>query len=342
VQKANVVRHSWSGRKRLCFVSACVLLAAGRTAYSQTSANQVPYTTGTAPLPPSLTSGPYLMFDTANGLFEFDNTVTPTEPNVFIRKGAGQHGLYIYDNNTGDNSVLHHALDIELYNITNLQSNGTRAGIRVHVDPSNTVPANLYGMEIGNHGPSTTGLIIATAGANNSPTSGVGIESLSWGLASLLSTEGDINNTGLPTIGAQFNHYTTGNILSLRQMNSTMTGDFIFGNAGEGGTGSLTGNFINFQTNWVPTFRVDASGNTSTQGTFWSYKGMYLGPAQNSAVYYDGQNLNLQPRISGSGNVVVGAGTVIIPAIRANSGSRFVCVDTNGILFSQTTPCSGT
>jgi hypothetical protein len=67
-----------------------------------------------------------------------------------------------------------------------------------------------------------------------------------------------------------------------------------------------------------------------------------MGPKKNSAVYYDGQNLVLQPRISGSGNVAVGAGTVIIPAIKANSGSRFVCVDTNGVLFSQTTPCSGT
>jgi hypothetical protein len=67
-----------------------------------------------------------------------------------------------------------------------------------------------------------------------------------------------------------------------------------------------------------------------------------MGPKENAAVYYDGQNLVLQPRLSGSGNVAVDAGTVIIPAIKANSGSRFVCVDTSGILFSQTTPCSGT
>jgi hypothetical protein len=343
VEKPNIVRHSRSGCKRLYFVGACVLLMAGRTAYSQTPpANQVTYTTGTAPLPSSLTSGPYLMFSTPNGLFEFDNIANPTEPNVYLRKGAGQHGLFIYDNNPGDNAVLKHALNLEMYNITNLPGVGTRAGIRIHVDPSNTVPANLYGIEIGNHGPNTTGLVVSTAGTGGAPTSGVGIESLSSGLASFLATEGDVNHTGIPTIGAQFNHYTTGNILAMHQANSAMTGDFIFGNAGEGGVGSLTGNFINFQTNWIPTFRVDASGNTSTQGTFWSFKGLYLGPKQSSAVYYDGHNLVLQPGISGSGNVVVGAGTVIIPAIKANSGSRFVCVDTNGILFSQTTPCSGT
>jgi hypothetical protein len=275
-------------------------------------------------------------------VFEFNNLGIPTVPNVYIKKGPGQHGLFIFDNNPGDNAVLQHALNIELYNITNLVGNGTRAGIRVHVDPSNTAPANLNGIEVGNHGPSTTGLVVSTSTLAGGPTSGVGIESLSSGLASILTTEGAVNQTTIPTIGAQFNHYTTGAILAMHQMNSTMTGDFIFGNAGEGGVGSLTGNFINFETNWVPMFRVDASGNTSTQGKFWTFQGMSIGPEQNSAVYYDGQNLNLQPRVSGTGNVLVGAGTVVIPAIKANSGSRFVCVDTNGTLFSQTTPCSGT
>jgi hypothetical protein len=157
-----------------------------------------------------------------------------------------------------------------------------------------------------------------------------------------MATEGDATHTTLPTIGAQFNHYTTGNILSMHQSDSTMTGDFIFGNASEGGVGSLAGNFINFLTNWAPTFTVDAAGNTSTRGTFWSLQGMYMGSERDSAVYYDGRNLVLEPRISGSGNVAVGSGTVVIPAIKAKSGSRFVCVDTEGVLFSQTTPCSGT
>jgi hypothetical protein len=289
-----------------------------------------------------LTSGPNLLFNTSSALFEFDNVATPAKPNVYLKKGAGQHGLFIFDNNPGDNAVLQHALNIELYNITNLLGSASRAGIRVHVDPSNTVPANLNGIEIGNHGPSTTGLVVSTKGTGDAPTAGVGVESLSSGSASFLATEGDVAHTTISTVGAQFNHYTTGNILSMHQMNSTMTGDFIFGNAGEGGVGSLAGNFINFEINWVPKFRVDASGNALTTGTFWSFQGMYMGPKQNSAVYYDGQNLVLQPRIFGSGSVVVGSGTLTIPAIKANSGSRFVCVDTNGILFSQTTPCSGT
>jgi hypothetical protein len=35
-------------------------------------------------------------------------------------------------------------------------------------------------------------------------------------------------------------------------------------------------------------------------------------------------------------------GNVYVPSIKANSGTRFVCVDTTGKLISQTTPCSGT
>ncbi len=35
-------------------------------------------------------------------------------------------------------------------------------------------------------------------------------------------------------------------------------------------------------------------------------------------------------------------GDVYVPSIKANSGTRFVCVDTIGKLISQTTPCSGT
>ncbi len=341
MEKSNTVRHSRSGRKRLYLVSACVLLIAGRTAHGQTpSPYQFTVTTGTAALPSSLTYVPWFTLNTPNGLFEFDNLATPAKPNMYIKKGAGQHGVYIIDDN-GDNAVFAHALNIELYNITNLLS-GNRAGIRVHLDPSNTVPTDLYGIEIGNHGPTTTGLIVTTVALNNAPTSGVGIVSLSSGAASFFGTEGDTDHTTIPTIGAQFNHYTTGNILAMHQMNSTMTGDFIFGNAGEGGVGSLTGNFINFETNWAPTFRVDASGNTSTVGTFWTLQGMYMGSQQNSAIYYDGHNMVLQPRLAGSGSVEIGAGTVVIPAIKANSGSRFVCVDTNGVLFSQTTPCSGT
>ena len=35
-------------------------------------------------------------------------------------------------------------------------------------------------------------------------------------------------------------------------------------------------------------------------------------------------------------------GSLTITGIKANSGTRFVCVDTTGKLVSQTTPCSGT
>jgi hypothetical protein len=305
--------------------------------------NQFVYTnvvTGT--LPPYLTASPNLIFNSNSGLFDFENVSPPTKPTVYVRKAPAQHGVEIFDNNSGDNSVEDFDLDLELYNITSLAAGGTRAGIRVHVDPTNTVPANLYGMEIGNHGPTTTGLIVGTYGANSAPTSGIGIQSLAKGFASILSTEGDPVNSPVPTVGLQFNHYSTGNIMTLYQMNSTMTGDFLFGNASNGGTGTLLGNFINFNVNWVPKFRVDAGGNVFTGGSVWSKNGSYYGSNQNASVFYDGTNLNLQPRLVGSGQVVVTEGSVVIPEIRANSGTRFVCVDTTGKIISQTTPCSGT
>lgn len=46
------------------------------------------------------------MFNTAKALFEFDNIPAQTKPNVYLKKGAGQHGVFIYDNNPGDNAVL--------------------------------------------------------------------------------------------------------------------------------------------------------------------------------------------------------------------------------------------
>jgi hypothetical protein len=143
-------------------------------------------------------------------------------------------------------------------------------------------------------------------------------------------------------VGLQFNHYSTGNIMTLYQMKSAMTGDFLLGNANNGGTGTLLGNFINFNVNWVPKFRVDAGGNVYSAGSVWSQNGSYYGSNQNASIFYDGTNLNLQPRLAGAGQVVVTAGSVVIPEIKANSGTRFVCVDTPGKIISQTTPCSGT
>jgi hypothetical protein len=130
--------------------------------------------------------------------------------------------------------------------------------------------------------------------------------------------------------------------MTLYQMNNQMTGDFLFGNASNGGTGTLQGNFINFNVNWVPKFLVDSGGNVYSAGSLWSQNGSYYGPYRNAAVFYDGTNLNLQPQLVGAGQVVVTAGSVVIPEIKANSGTRFVCVDTTGKIISQTTPCSGT
>jgi hypothetical protein len=324
---------------------AFLALVASSGAQAQVNHNdhQFVYTNvATSTLPSYLTANPNFIFNSNSGLFDFENVSPPTLPTVFVRKGPGQHGVFIFDDNPGDNSVLEHALDIELYNITNLLDTGTRAGIRVHVDPSNTVPSNLYGIEIGNHGPTTTGLIVGTYGANAAPTSGIGIQSLAKGFASILSTEGDSTSSPVSTVGLQFNHYSTGNIMTLYQMTNQMTGDFLFGNASNGGTGTLQGNFLNFNVNWAPVFRVDAGGDVLSSGYVWPQNGSYYGSNQNASIFYDGTNLNLQPQLVGTGQVVVTAGSVVIPEIKANSGTRFVCVDTTGKIISQITPCSGT
>jgi hypothetical protein len=334
-------RIGLGGRRSV--LMACLALVASSGAQAQVrNNNQFVYTNVvTNTLPSYLTASPNLIFNSDSGLFDFENVSPPTLPTVYVRKPPAQHGVFIFDDNPGD-SVAQHALNIELYNITNLV--GDKAGIRVHVDPTNTVPANLYGIEIGNHGPTTTGLIVETEGANASQTSGIGIQSLASGFASILSTEGlsDPASSPVPTVGLQFNHYSTGNIMTLYQMNNVMTGDFLFGNASNGGTGTLQGNFINFNVNWLPKFRVDAGGNVFSAGSVWSQNGSYYGSNQNAAVFYDGTNLNLQPQLVGAGQVVVTKGSVVIPQIKANSGTRFVCVDTTGTIISQTTPCSGT
>jgi hypothetical protein len=336
-------RIGLGGRRSLLMVFLAFMASTGAQAQVDHNDNQFVYTNVvTNTLPSYLTASPNLIFNSNSGLFDFENVSAPTKPTMFVRKAPAQHGMSIFDNNPADNAVLAHGLNLEMYNITNLLGGGTRAGIRVHVDPSNTAPANLYGVEIGNHGPATTGLIVATYGANAAQTSGVGIQSLAKGFASILSTEGDPVSSPVPTVGLQFNHYSTGNIMTLYQMNSQMTGDFLFGNASNGGTGALLGNFLNFNVNWVSKFRVDAGGNLFSVGSVWSQKGSYYGSNQNAAVFYDGTNLNLQPRLVGAGQVVVTAGSVVIPEIRANSGTRFVCVDTTGKIISQTTPCSGT
>lgn len=339
VFRTNGTRIRLGGRSLVPMVFLALVASTGARAQVDHNDNQFVYTNVvTHTLPSYLTASPNLIFNSNSGLFDFENVSAPTKPTVYVRKAPAQHGLFIFDNNAGD-SVAQHALNIELYNITNLTD--SRAGIRVHVDPTNTAPANLYGIEIGNHGPATTGLIVGTFGANAQQTLGIGIQSLAKGFASILSTEGDATTSPVPTVGLQFNHYSTGNIMTLYQMNAQMTGDFLFGNASNGGTGALLGNFINFNVNWLPKFRVDAGGNVFSAGTLWS-QGSFYGANQNAAVFYDGTNLNLQPRLAGAGQVVVTAGSIVIPEIKANSGTRFVCVDTTGKIISQTTPCSGT
>ncbi len=296
------------------------------------------YATGTSSLGSAVATTDNFLFGSPNAIFDFENVQTPTEPTIYVKKGAGYHGIFAMDNNPGDSSTLNHVLNIELYNITELRDGGSRSGIRVHLDPTNTATGSLNGIEIGNHGPTTTGLVVATAGANGAPTAGIGIESLCSGVASILTTEGDATHTSLPTVGVQLNHFTAGSMLKLYQLGPAMTGDFIFGNT----SGALSGNFVNFNVNNLPKFRVDATGNALLAGYLWSSAGLYLGSEQNAAIFYDGSNLNLSPRVTGSGSVVVAAGTIVIPAIKAKTGTRFVCVDAAGNIISQVTPCSGT
>ena len=72
--------------------------------------------------------------------------------------------------------------------------------------------------------------------------------------------------------------------MNLYQMNNVMTGDFILGNASNGGSGTLQGNFLNFNVNWVPKFRVDGGGNLYSAGALWTQSGSYYGANQNAAA----------------------------------------------------------
>ncbi len=228
-------------------------------------------------------------------------------PSLFVQKNPGQNGIFIVDNNPSDSSYTY-SLNIETYNVTSIV-NGIAAGIRSHVDPSNTIPpttgpfANLAGVGIGNHGPYTVGLEILTQGATGSGpsvenTQGTSILSQSWGYTGYYATEGDPTDV-TSTIGAFFNHYSTGDIIQMQQSTSTMTGDFINANA-QAGSGKLTGNFLNFLVDYSPVFQVNAQGNLGTLGT------------------------------------------ITLPNLKANSGTRFVCINTQGVLISQTKPCEGT
>jgi hypothetical protein len=310
-----ILTNRLSFKVRIALFKVCLAGLSSISGQSQTTNQFVYHNSDTAALPGNLSSTPNLLFSSPNALFDFENLLAPTVPTVYVQKGAGQDGIHILDNNPNDSTALHHSLNIELYNITTLPANAFRAGIQVHVDATNTVLpplptpppnfANLNGIEIGNHGAYTTGLYVETQGAATSSdtyaTKGVGIISTSWGLGNFLLAEGDPNHNTLSTEGVHFNHYTQGNILSLNQASSTMSGDFIYANAQYDGSGSLTGNFLNFQVTGAPKFTVDSSGNVTTN-----------------------------------------SGKVTIPAIKANTGTRFVCVDTSGTLISQTTPCSGT
>jgi hypothetical protein len=147
------------------------------------------------------------------------------------------------------------------------------------------------------------GLEILTQGATGSGpsvenTQGTSILSQSWGYTGYYATEGDPTDV-TSTIGAFFNHYSTGDIIQMQQSTSTMTGDFINANA-QAGSGKLTGNFLNFLVDYSPVFQVNAQGNLGTLGT------------------------------------------ITLPNLKANSGTRFVCINTQGVLISQTKPCEGT
>jgi hypothetical protein len=64
--------------------------------------------------------------------------------------------------------------------------------------------------------------------------------------------------------------------------------------------------------------------NTSTSGT------------GGFTVYQGGANYNVQAFRVGSD------GSTYVPKIKSTTGTRYVCVDTSGMLVSQTTACSGT
>jgi hypothetical protein len=257
-----------------------------------------------------------LLFDSVNPSL-LPSVEQDAQPTLFVQKPGGQNGIFIVDNNFSDRSSAH-ALNIEVYNQTGSSSDGgTRAAVRVHVDPSVTATGQYVGVGIGNHGTNTWGLYAITAGQPNgittTPTQGIGIVSQSYGFSSFFSTEGDETNNSYPTIGMQFNHYATGSILNMYQAASAMSGDFVFANAGYdlSHPGTFTGNFLNFNVGWSPVFRVDSGGNLATIGAI------------------TGGNLTTN-------------GTLKIPSIKAQTGTRFVCVTTDGTIISQTTPCSGT
>jgi hypothetical protein len=269
-------------------------------------------------LPPGSGTAPDLLFGSINPSI-LPSVEQYQQPALFVQKppAGGQNGIFIADNNPDDHSSSH-ALNIEVYNQTGTSSDGsTRAAVRVHVDPSVTATDQFVGVGIGNHGTSTFGLWAETEGPTDGTTiqstQGVGIVSSSWGSSSFFSTEGDETNNSYPTIGMQFNHYSTGSILNMYQAASAMSGDFIFANAGYDFShpGTFTGNFLNFNVGWSPVFRVDSGGNLGTVGAI------------------TGGNLTTN-------------GTLKIPSIRAQTGTRFVCVTTDGTIISQTTPCSGT
>jgi hypothetical protein len=288
----------------LCCMAFCLVGQAVGASAQTTPPDQIVYTTGNSSEPLSSTS--HLLFNSVNASLLPSGEGTDT-PSFFVQKLAGEHGIFIVDNNPSDTSYTY-PFNIETYNVTSIVG-GIAAGIRVHVDPSNTIPpttsvfANLAGIGIGNHGAYTAGLEILTQGATGSGpgvenTQGTSILSQSWGQSGLYSTEGDPTDiTG--TIGAFFNHYSTGHVIQMQQSSSAMTGDFINANA-QAGSGTFTGNFLNFLINSAPVFQVNNQGDVATLGT------------------------------------------VVLPNLKANSGTRFVCINTSGQLISQVKPCSGT
>ena len=277
-----------------------VLTIAPGNASAQTAppADQIVYTSGTATLPSSTSSTGQLLFNSVNPALvpSAEQVITPS---LFVQKLSAEHGIFIVDNNPSDSSFAN-ALNIEMFNITSGLT-GNRGGIRVHVDPSNSSPpvsghafANLAGIEVGNHAPYAIGLYVLTQGPQTAiPTQGVGIVNQSWGKAGIWSTEGDPNNV-TSTEGAIFLHSSTGHILDLYHTASNLSNDFIHADASADGTGSFTGNFLDFDVKGNQVFKVDANGN------------------------------------------------VTIPSLKAASGTRFICIDINGKLVSQTTACSGT
>jgi hypothetical protein len=70
---------------------------------------------------------------------------------------------------------------------------------------------------------------------------------------------------------------------------------------------------------------------------------VYVDPSNTTILKGAGGDLQVKNGAASTTNfTVTDAGAVYIPAIKSNSGTRYVCVDSTGHIVSQTTACSGT